>query len=94
MNSFWIEHIYLLYIAVIAGIAYFSFSLRRALRAFDVWREQMEETICNIKEKQGNLRETLPIYYVRNHKYEKDIREIKEMLDKIFDKLDSKMDKP
>lgn len=39
------------------------------------------------------LRETLPILYISRDDYRNDIREIKTMLEKIFDKLDKKVDK-
>ena len=39
------------------------------------------------------LRETLPILYVSRDDYRNDIREIKVMLEKIFDRLDKKVDK-
>lgn len=35
----------------------------------------------------------LPRYYVQREDYREDTREIKEMLGKIFDKLDGKLDK-
>ena len=39
------------------------------------------------------LRETLAILYISRDDYRNDIREIKTMLEKIFDKLDKKVDK-
>lgn len=39
------------------------------------------------------LRETLPVLYISRDDYRNDIREIKTMLEKIFDKLDKKVDK-
>ena len=49
--------------------------------------------IKEIKEKQSNLREKLPIEYVRRSDYIDNIKEIKILLEKIFDKLDTKADK-
>ena len=39
------------------------------------------------------LRETLPRLYVSRDDYREDIKSIKDMLEKIFDKLDKKVDK-
>lgn len=39
------------------------------------------------------LREDLPKTYVARHDYRSDMQEVKQMLNKIFDKLDSKQDK-
>lgn len=54
----------------------------------------------DIKDRQTELREKLPIDYVRVVSYEKDIQEIKELIkekrdliQKIFEKLDTKTDK-
>ena len=42
----------------------------------------------------GKLREDLPQRYVLKEDYRRDIYEIKDMLSKIFDRLDNKADKP
>jgi hypothetical protein len=41
----------------------------------------------------SRLREDIPRTYVAREDYRADIREVKEMLTRIFDKLDSKVDK-
>ena len=41
----------------------------------------------------GKLREDLPRTYVLKEDYRRDIYEMKDMLNKIFDKLDGKADK-
>ena len=41
----------------------------------------------------AKLREELPTHYVAKDDYRQDIRELKEMLNKLFDKLDAKADK-
>jgi hypothetical protein len=41
----------------------------------------------------SKLREEIPRTYVSREDYRVDIREVKEMLVRIFDKLDSKVDK-
>jgi len=50
-----------------------------------------------VKELRGDmakLREELPTRYIAREDYRADLREIKEMLGKIFDRLESKADKP
>lgn len=42
----------------------------------------------------SNLRAELPRAYVARDDYREDIRELKELLGKIFDRLDGKADKP
>lgn len=49
--------------------------------------------VKELKTDLGKLREDLPITYVRREDYRRDIYEIKDMLAKIFDKLDGKQDK-
>ncbi len=41
----------------------------------------------------SKLREEIPRTYISREDYRSDIREVKEMLTRIFDKLDSKVDK-
>ena len=41
----------------------------------------------------AGLKESLPKTYVMRDDYREDVREIKQMLGKIFDKLDAKVDK-
>ncbi len=42
----------------------------------------------------AKLREEIPKQYISKDDYKDDIRELKEMLTKLFDKLDTKSDKP
>ena len=49
--------------------------------------------VKELKTDLGKLREDLPRTYVLKEDYRRDIYEIKDMLGKIFDKLDSKVDK-
>lgn len=46
-----------------------------------------------LKDDLGELERELPIHYVRKDDYRDDMREIKEMLGKIFDRLENKADK-
>ena len=49
--------------------------------------------VKDLKSDLGKLREDLPRTYVVRDDYKDDIREIKEMLTKLFDRLDNKADK-
>ena len=50
--------------------------------------------VKELKADLAKLREELPTYYVAKDDYRQDVRELKEMLNKLFDKLDAKADKP
>jgi len=49
--------------------------------------------VKELKSDLAKLREELPREYVMKEDYRRDIYEIKEMLNKIFDRLDNKVDK-
>jgi len=49
--------------------------------------------VSELKSDLSNLREELPKVYVTKDDFREDMREIKDMLSKIFDKLDNKVDK-
>ena len=50
--------------------------------------------VKELKADLAKLREEIPTYYVAKDDYRQDVRELKEMLNKLFDKLDTKSDKP
>ena len=54
---------------------------------------EMWSAVKELKSDLGKLREDLPRTYVLKEDYRRDIYEIKEMLTRIFDKLDDKADK-
>jgi len=54
---------------------------------------EMWSAVKELKSDLAKLREELPKTYVTRDDNRDDIREIKEMLGKIFDKLDAKVDK-
>jgi hypothetical protein len=54
---------------------------------------EMWVAVKELKLDLAKLREELPKTYVTRDDYRDDMREIKEMLSKIFDKLDGKADK-
>ena len=49
--------------------------------------------VKDLKGDLAKLREELPKTYVTRDDYREDMRDIKEMLNKIFDRLDNKVDK-
>ena len=49
--------------------------------------------VKELKSDLSKLREDLPRSYVSRDDYREDMRDIKEMLNKIFDKLEAKQDK-
>ena len=49
--------------------------------------------VKDLKGDLSKLREELPKTYVTRDDYREDMRDIKEMLNKIFDRLDNKVDK-
>lgn len=66
--------------AILAGIGWF---------ARQIW-EAVKELRSDLHELEVNL----PSHYVKRVDYAADLVEIKSLLQKIFDKLDQKMDKP
>ena len=54
---------------------------------------EMWSAVKELKADLAKLREELPKTYVARDDYRDDIREIKEMLTKLFDRLDGKADK-
>jgi len=54
---------------------------------------EMWSAVKELKTDLAKLREELPRSYVMKEDYRRDIYEIKEMLNKIFDRLDGKVDK-
>ena len=49
--------------------------------------------VKELKADLAKLREEIPTHYVSKDDYRQDVRELKEMLTKLFDKLDTKSDK-
>ena len=54
---------------------------------------ELWSAVKDLKADLAKLREDLPKAYVMREDYREDMRDIKEMLGKIFDKLDQKIDK-
>lgn len=54
---------------------------------------ELWSAVKELKADLAHLREELPKQYVAKDDYRDDIREIKEMIGRIFDKLDAKQDR-
>lgn len=54
---------------------------------------ELWSAVKELKADLAKLREELPKDYVSKNDYRDDLREVKEMLSKIFDRLDAKVDK-
>lgn len=54
---------------------------------------EMWSAVKELKSDLAKLREELPKDYVARDDYRQDIREFKDMLNKLFDRLDTKVDK-
>jgi len=54
---------------------------------------ELWSAVKELKNDLAKLREDLPKEYVVKNDYREDIRELKKMVEKIFDKLDNKTDK-
>jgi len=54
---------------------------------------EMWAAVKELKMDLSKLREELPKQYVAKDDYRQDIKEFKEMLNKLFDRLDTKVDK-
>ena len=68
-------------------------SLGVAMAVIGWFARELWSAVKDLKTDLSRLREDLPRHYVVREDYRQDIREIKEMIGKIFDKLDSKTDK-
>lgn len=54
---------------------------------------QLWTAVADLKTDLAKLREELPKQYTTKDDYRQDVRELKEMLNRLFDKLDTKADK-
>ena len=64
-----------------------------ALAVLGWFAREVWSAVQEMKRDLGVLREELPKTYVTRNDYKDDIRELKEMLARIFDRLDDKADK-
>jgi cell division protein FtsB len=64
-----------------------------ALAVLGWFARELWSAVQELKRDLGVLREELPKTYVTRNDYKDDIRELKDMLSRIFDRLDDKADK-
>jgi len=67
--------------------------LGAASAAIGWFAREMWTAVKDLKADLSKLREELPKTYVTRDDFREDMRDIKDMLAKIFDKLDNKVDK-
>ena len=67
--------------------------LGAASAAIGWFAREMWTAVKDLKSDLAKLREELPKTYVTRDDFREDMRELKDMLGKIFDKLDGKADK-
>jgi cell fate (sporulation/competence/biofilm development) regulator YmcA (YheA/YmcA/DUF963 family) len=64
-----------------------------ALVCLGWFARELWSAVKELKQDLSKLREELPKTYIARDDYRNDMRDIKEMLGKIFDRLDNKVDK-
>jgi predicted RNA-binding protein with EMAP domain len=70
-----------------------NFVLAATSAVFGWFAREMWSAVKELKSDLATLREQLPKEYISKNDYRDDMRDVKEMLSKIFDKLDGKQDK-
>jgi cell division protein FtsB len=70
-----------------------NFVLGIASTAIGWFARELWTAVKDLKSDLAKLREELPKTYVTRDDFREDMRELKDMLGKIFDKLDAKQDK-
>jgi len=70
-----------------------NFVLGIASTAIGWFARELWTAVKDLKSDLAKLREELPKTYVTRDDFREDVRELKDMLAKIFDKLDGKADK-
>jgi hypothetical protein len=70
-----------------------NIALSLAMTIVGWFARELWSAVKELKADLAKLREDLPKEYVAKNDYRQDIRELKEMMSKIFDKIDAKQDK-
>lgn len=71
----------------------FNFVLGGGFTVLGWFARELWTAVKELKADLSKLREELPKAYVTKDDYREDMREVKDMLNKIFDRLDNKADK-
>jgi len=72
---------------------FFNIAFGAASGVLGWFARELWAAVKELKSDLAKLREEMPRSYVMKEDYRRDIYEIKEMLNKIFDRLDNKVDK-
>ena len=73
--------------------ALFNLVIGAGLTVLGWFARELWTAVKELKSDLAKLREELPKSYITKDDYRQDMREIKDMLGKIFDRLDDKADK-
>jgi cell division protein FtsB len=64
-----------------------------AMTVIGWFARELWAAVKDLKADLAKLREDLPKYYVSKDDYREDIRDLKEIMNKVFDRLENKQDK-
>lgn len=70
-----------------------NFAIGSGFAIIGWFARELWSAVKELKADLSKMREDLPVKYVQKDDYREDIREVKHLLAKIFEKLDDKVDK-
>lgn len=70
-----------------------NFTIGAVLAAFGWFARQLWDAVADLRDDIRTLEKNLPVHYVRKDDFVDAMRRVEDMLGKIFDKLDGKVDK-
>ncbi len=70
-----------------------NFAIGAVLAALGWFARQLWDAVAALRDDIRMLERNLPVHYVRKDDFVEAVRRIEDMLGKIFDKLDAKVDK-
>jgi hypothetical protein len=70
-----------------------NFAIGAVLAALGWFARQLWDAVAALRDDIRTLERDLPVYYVRKDDFVDAMRRVEDMLGKIFDKLDGKVDK-
>lgn len=70
-----------------------NFAIGAVLAALGWFARQLWDAVAALRDDIRTLERDLPVYYVRKDDFVDAMRRVEDMLGKIFDKLDAKVDK-
>lgn len=70
-----------------------NFAIGAVLAALGWFARQLWDAVAALRDDIRTLERNLPVHYVRKDDFVEAVRRIEDMLGKIFDKLDAKVDK-